>query len=253
MRYRHDTFHADRVIYVVDSRQQMHFRQVFAAAQRWGYGRMQLEHVGFGTILGADKKPIKTREGGDVKLRALLTEAEERAGPNRRGEASRAERARARRPGAGSGTGCAEVRRSRAKPEPRLRLQLGEACWPSTETPPLICKTPYVRIRAIFRKAGLAEAPRAEVKLKDEAELALARKLLDFADSVYLAAEECRPHYICLYLFELATLFHRFYELCPVLTSADDISKSRLLLCDLTGKTLRQGLQLLGIDVAEQM
>ena len=111
----------------------------------------------------------------------------------------------------------------------------------------------YVRIRAIFRKAGLGEAPPARVQLAEPAELALARKLLDFTDSVELAAEEYRPHYICLYLFELATFFHKFYELCPVLTSETARRDSRLVLCDLTARTLRQGLQLLGIDVVEQM
>ncbi len=111
----------------------------------------------------------------------------------------------------------------------------------------------YVRIRAIFRKAGLEQAPVAMVNLIEPAELTLGRKLLDFADSVVLAAEEYRPHYLCLYLFELATLFHKFYESCPVLSAADDVRDSRLVLCDVTARTLRQGLNLLGIDVVEQM
>ena len=111
----------------------------------------------------------------------------------------------------------------------------------------------YVRIRAIFRKAGLDQAPAAAVDLAEPAELALGRRLLDFADSVFLAAEEYRPHYLCLYLFELATLFHKFYESCPVLSAADEVRASRLVLCDLTARTLRQGLNLLGIEVVEQM
>jgi arginyl-tRNA synthetase len=112
----------------------------------------------------------------------------------------------------------------------------------------------YVRIRAIFRKAGLEQAAKAAVKLIEPAELALGGKLLDFADSVFLAAEEYRPHYLCLYLFELATLFHKFYESCPVLgAKGEDMRDSRLVLCDLTARTLRQGLNLLGIDVVEQM
>jgi arginyl-tRNA synthetase len=111
----------------------------------------------------------------------------------------------------------------------------------------------YVRIRAIFRKAGLDQAPQSTVKLTEPAELALGRKLLDFADSVFLAAEEYRPHYLCLYLFELATLFHKFYESCPVLNAPGDVRDSRLVLCDLAASTLRQGLNLLGIDTVEQM
>ena len=91
------------------------------------------------------------------------------------------------------------------------------------------------------------------VSLVEPAELALGRRLLDFADSILLAAEEYRPHYLCLYLFELATLFHKFYESCPVLSAADDVRESRPVLCDLTARTLRQGLNLLGIEVVEQM
>jgi arginyl-tRNA synthetase len=121
----------------------------------------------------------------------------------------------------------------------------------------------YVRIRAIFRKGGQAaveeafqkaHAPDFTLLLKEPAELALSRKLLDFADSVHMAAEEYRPHYLCLYLFELATLFHKFYEACPVLIAEEEgVRISRLMLCDLTAQTLRQGLNLLGIDVVEQM
>ena len=111
----------------------------------------------------------------------------------------------------------------------------------------------YVRIRAIFRKAGLEEAPKAKVILTESAELALSRKLLDFADSLLLAAEECRPHYLCNYLFELATAFHKFYEACPVLIAEPAVRDSRLVLCDLTARTLHQGLHLLGIEVVEQM
>ncbi len=111
----------------------------------------------------------------------------------------------------------------------------------------------YVRTRSIFRKAGIDEAPQAEVQLVDPAELALARKLLGFADSVFIAAEEYRPHYLCLYLFELATLFHKFWEACPVLSAEEAVKNSRLVLCELTGRTLRQGLTLLGIDTVEQM
>jgi arginyl-tRNA synthetase len=91
------------------------------------------------------------------------------------------------------------------------------------------------------------------VTLVEPAELALARKLLDFADSVFAAAEEYRPHYLCLYLFELATLFHKFWEACPVLTAEESLRDSRLVLCEVTGRTLRQGLNLLGIDIVEQM
>jgi arginyl-tRNA synthetase len=271
IRYRHDQFHAQRVIYVVDGRQQMHFKQLFAAARRWGYGDMKLEHVWFGTILGPDKKPMKTKEGDNVKLKALLAEAEERAGKII-ADKERAQQARL------------EEKAGEIAPETRLEMAehtraalarvvgLGALkyadlaqnrnldyvfSWEKLlafdgNTAPYV-QNAYVRIRAIFRKAGLPQAAKAAVKLIEPAEMALARKLLDFADSVFLAAEEYRPHYLCLYLFELATLFHKFYESCPVLGAADDVRNSRLVLCDLTARTLRQGLNLLGIDVVEQM
>jgi len=252
VRYRHDTFRANHVIYVVDSRQQMHFRQLFDASRRWGFGDMRLEHVGFGTILGPDKKPIKTRDGGDVKLKALLNEAEDRAGKiigEKRPELNEHERvALARVVGLGA-LKYADLAQNRNLD---YVFSWDKLLAFDGNTAPYL-QNAYVRIRAIFRKAGLGEARNAKVHLTEAAELALGRKLLDFSDSVYLAAAESRPHYICNYLFELATFFHKFYELCPVLTSEESVKDSRLLLADLTARTLRDGLHLLGIDVVEQM
>ena len=267
LRYRHEHFKAERVIYVVDGRQQMHFRQLFDAARRWGYGGMKLEHVWFGTILGPDKKPIKTREGGDVKLKELLAEAEERAGKiiaEKRPELADFERARlARIVGLGA-LKYADLAQNR-----NLDYVFN---WEKLlafdgNTAPYL-QNAYVRVRAIFRKAGepavrdvfqkvraLAELDpaRPAIFIAERAELELGRKLLDFADSLWLAAGEYRPHYLCLYLFELATAFHRFYEACPVLIPDEAVRNSRLVLCDLTARTLAQGLNLLGIDVVEQM
>ena len=252
IRYRHDQFHADRVLYVVDGRQQMHFRQLFDAARRWGYDGMRFEHVWFGTILGPDKKPFKSREGENVKFRALLDEAEERAGKiisEKRPELGEHERTTLARVVGLGALKYADLAQNR-----NLDYVFN---WEKLlafdgNTAPYV-QNAYVRIRAIFRKAGLAEAPPAEVILAEPAELALARKLLDFGDSLLISAEECRPHYLCLYLFELATLFHKFYEACPVLTSEAPVRDSRLVLCELTARTLRQGLYLLGIETVEQM
>lgn len=271
IRYRHEHFHAQRVVYVVDGRQQMHFRQVFEAARRWGYGDMKLEHVWFGTILGSDKKPIKTREGGDVKLRMLVAEAEERAGKiiadkmsalqarieERTGEPSaerRLELAEHERAALARVVGLGALKYADLAQNRNLDYVFS---WERMlafdgNTAPYV-QNAYVRVRAIFRKAGLEQAPAAAVNLSEPAELALGRKLLDFADSIFLAAEEYRPHYLCLYLFELATLFHKFYESCPVLGAEEKVRDSRLVLCDITARTLRQGLDLLGIDVVEQM
>jgi arginyl-tRNA synthetase len=252
IRYRHDTFKAQRVLYVVGAPQQMHFRQIFNAAKRWGYGDLRLEHVSFGTILGADKKPFKSRSGEAIKLRALLAEAEDRAGKiigEKRPELNEHERvALARVVGLGA-LKYADLAQNRNLDYVFSWEKL--LAFDGNTAPYL--QNAYVRIRAIFRKAGLAEAKRAKVHLVEPAELALGRKLLDFGDSLAVAAEENRPHYICNYLFELATCFHKFYELCPVLTSEDAVRDSRLLLADLTARTLREGLHLLGIDVVEQM
>jgi arginyl-tRNA synthetase len=271
IRYRHEHFHAQRVIYVVDGRQQMHFKQLFEAARRWGYDGMKLEHVWFGTILGPDKKPMKTKEGDNVKLKALLAEAEERAGKiiadkmdalQARVEEKTCEGGAEKRPEMAEQTRAALARVVGLGALKYADLAQNRNLdyvfsWEKLlafdgNTAPYVLNA-YVRIRAIFRKAGLDQAPQATVKLTEPAELALGRKLLDFADSVFLAAEEYRPHYLCLYLFELATLFHKFYESCPVLSAPGDVRDSRLVLCDLAASTLRQGLNLLGIDTVEQM
>ena len=248
IRYRHENFKAQRVIYVVDGRQQMHFRQLFAAARRWGYGDMKLEHVWFGTILGPDKKPMKTKEGDNVKLKALLAEAEERAAKiiadkmsalqaridEKAGDMpseKRLELSEHQRQELARVVGLGALKYADMAQNRNLDYVFS---WEKLlafdgNTAPYL-QNAYVRIRAIFRKAGLQQAPRADVKLAEPSELALARKLLDFADSVFLAAEEYRPHYLCLYLFELATLFHKFYESCPVLSAADEVRESRLVL-----------------------
>ena len=272
IKYRHDEFKADRVVYVVDGRQQMHFRQLFAAAKRWGYDRMKFEHVWFGTILGPDKKPMKTKEGGNIKLKALLAEAEERAAQALDDKLSQRQQFLKEKYG-DSAPGqepamAAHTRASLVRTVGLGALKYADLAqnrnldyvfsWDKLlafdgNTAPYL-QNAYVRIRAIFRKAGLDQVPGSEVKLTEPAELALGRKLLNFADSVQLAAEEYRPHFLCQYLFELATLFHTFYEACPVLAASGEATKnSRLVLCDLTARTLALGLNLLGIDVVEQM
>ena len=269
--YRSEQFKANRVIYVVDGRQQMHFRQLFAAAKRWGYDDMKLEHVWFGTILGPDKKPMKTKEGDNVKLKALLAEAEDRAAKileeklsaqqarleEKAGDVpaeTRIEMADHQRAALARVVGLGALKYADLAQNRNLDYVFN---WDKLlafdgNTAPYI-QNAYVRTRSVFRKAALTEAPKAAVKLSEPAELALGKKLLDFADSLALAAEEYRPHYLCQYLFEVATLFHKFWETCPMLSAAEDVRDSRLILCDLTGRTLRQGLQLLGIGVMEQM
>ena len=252
IKYRVDEFQPDRILYVVDGRQQMHFKQLFAAARRWGYEKVALEHIWFGTILGPDKKPLKSREGENVKLRDLVAEAEERA--LKILAEKRPELGESERKGLARVVGLGALKYADLAQNRNLDYVFS---WDKLlafdgNTAPY-AQNAYVRIRAIFRKAGLAEVPEAAVTLTEPAELALGKKLLDFADSLGLAAEEYRPHYLCLYLFELATIFHRFYEACPVLNAEPGVRASRLVLCDVTARTLAQGLNLLGIDVVEEM
>jgi arginyl-tRNA synthetase len=253
----------------------MHFRQLFAAAQRWGYEGMKFEHVWFGTILGPDKKPMKTKEGDNIKLKALLAEAEERAAKIiaeklnaqqsrldekekvKTGELpseKRLEMAEHQRAALARVVGLGALKYADLAQNRNLDYVFS---WDKLlafdgNTAPYI-QNAYVRTRSVFRKAGLEQAPVVPVILVEPAELALGRKLLDFADSISLAAEEYRPHYLCLYLFDVATLFHKFWESCPILNAEEDICGSRLVLTDLTARTLRQGLNLLGIEVVEQM
>jgi arginyl-tRNA synthetase len=267
IRYRQKEFRPQRSIYVVDGRQQMHFRQLFAAARRWGYEDVQLEHVWFGTILGPDKKPFKSRDGGDIKLRSLMAEAEERAGKIIAEKRPDLEEHKRHVLAGIIGLGALKYADLAQNRNLDYVFSWDKLLAFDGNTAPYL-QNAYVRTRSIFRKAGeqtMAEIfqkirdqvkldpTRPAIVLSEPVELEIARKLLDFGDSVLIAAEECRPHYLCLYLFELATLFHRFWEACPVLTAEETVRNSRLILCDLTGRTLAQGLNLLGIDVVEQM
>lgn len=244
------------IIYVTDGRQQMHFAQLFETARQWGVAReVHLVHAWFGTILGPDKKPFKTREGTAIKLKALLDEAAERARAivdEKRPDLPEAERAQlAETIGLGA-LKYADLAQNRNLDyvfdwEKLLALKGNTAPY---------LQNAYVRTRAIFRKAEIdPEAfTTAEIELAEDAELTLSKKLLALGDVLALAAAECRPHYLCNYLFELADQYHKFYEACPVLSApSEGLKLSRLALCRLTGETLRTGLSLLGIGTAEQM
>jgi arginyl-tRNA synthetase len=251
VQYRVEHFRADTAVYVTDARQQMHFNQLFATVKRWGLP-IRLEHVWFGAILGEDKKPLKTREGKPIKLKALLDEAEERAlkivAEKRPDFSPEKQKELARIVGLGA-------------------LKYADLCqnrnldyvfnWEKLlafdgNTAPYL-QYAYVRIRSIFRKGNVSVPEISTLLLSDDAEVGLAKKLLDFSDTVALAAAEYRPHYLCIYLFELATAFSKFFENCPVLKAEGETKNSRLVLCSLTASTLKQGLGLLGIEVVEEM
>ncbi|MBI07804.1 MAG: arginine--tRNA ligase [Opitutae bacterium] len=242
----------DEILYVTDGRQQLHFQQLFAIHRRWRPEvSASLEHVWFGSILGPDRKPFKTRSGEVVKLAALLDEAEERAftvvtekNPDLDG-AARREIARIVGLGALKYADLSNNRQSDYIFDWDRMLAL------QGNTAPYL-QYAYTRIRSIFRKAGMDEVSAGEISLSTPEEFALAKHLLNFGLALEQVAAEYRPNYLCTYLYELAGHYARFYEACPVLQSGD-AQTSRLTLCDLAARVLKEGLGVLGIEVTDKM
>jgi arginyl-tRNA synthetase len=252
LEHRLNTWSPDEVIYVTDGRQQLHFRQLFAAFQRWHpQNKMKLAHVWFGSILGEDGKPFKTRAGETVKLADLLNEAEERTlavvtekNPELP-EAQRREIARV------IGIGAVKYADLLPNRQTDYVFSWDKMLALNGNTAPYL-QYAYTRIRSIFRKGEVSDAQGA-IKLTESAEFNLAKHLLNFGLVLELVADEYRPNFLCNYLYELAGHFTRFYEACPVLKAEPGVRASRLVLCDLTARLLKQGLDVLGIETLEQM
>jgi arginyl-tRNA synthetase len=290
--YRLETWQPDEIIYVTDGRQQLHFQQVFTAFRRWqsilSEGRvtrapdssgekslglaelappkdMKLAHVWFGSILGEDGKPFKTRSGETVKLADLLDEAEERAfkivsekNPDLP-EALRREIARV------IGLGAVKYADLLPNRQSDYVFSWDKMLALQGNTAPYL-QYAYARIRSIFRRGELYEPQKSEngdsqssplrngtIILSAPEETALGKHLLNFGLTLEAVAEEYRPNFLCNYLYELAGKFTSFYENCPVLKADDATRVSRLALCDLTARVLKQGLDVLGIETVEQM
>ncbi len=256
LKYRLETWHPEEIAYVTDGRQQLHFRQIFAVFNRWHpEAKIKLAHVWFGSILGEDGKPFKTRSGETVKLFELLDEAEERAFKvvsEKNPEVSEAERKEiARVVGIGS-VKYADLQQNRQSDyvfswDKMLSLQGNTAPY---------LQYAYTRVQSIFRKSGeasLAENQKAKIELIAPEEMSLAKHLLNFGLILEAVAEDYRPNFLCSYLYELAGHFARFYENCPVLKAEKAERDSRLALSALTAHVLKQGLELLGIETVEQM
>ena len=244
--------HADRIIYVTDGRQQLHFQWLFDTAIRWGK-TVPLEHVWFGSILGPDRKPLKSRDGSPIKLIDLLNEAKERAKKillekrpdlDEKSLETKSEL-----------LGIASLKYADQMPGRNLDYVF---TWEKLlafdgNTAPYIINA-YVRSRSILRKAGVNTPPSYKIHLEEPAEEELSRHLLRFSDVIELAASDRKPHHLCGYLFETAGLFHRFFENCPVLQAkTQSLQGSRLTITGLTGDVLRDGLNLLGISTLEEM
>jgi len=250
IQYRTEELKADRIIYVTDSRQQLHFRWLFDTARRWGCGA-QLEHVWFGTVLGSDRKPLKSRDGSPLKLIDLLDEAKDRAAIILRSK--RPDLPPADLEAKAELLGIASLKYADQLPNRNLDYVF---TWEKLlafdgNTAPYILNA-YVRTRSILRKAGIQQRPTGHVQINQPEEELLARLLLRFGDAVELAAMDRKPHHLCGYLYELAGQYHRFFEACPVL-QLPALRDSRLTLVGLTGDVLQEGLGLLGISTLEEM
>ena len=256
MRYRSQQLQADRALYFVDQRQALHFQMAFEVARRAGFVHdgMQLEHMGFGTMNGADGRPFKTRDGGTVKLIDLLNEAQERAYnlvKEKNPELAEADlRNIARVVGIGA-VKYADLSKHRTSDYSfNFELMLS---FEGNTAPYLLYA--YTRVASIFRKLGQGiESIGGQISLQAEQEQALGGKLAQFGELLNSVADKGTPHLLCNYLYDLAGLFSSFYENCPILSSEDEaVRNSRLRLAALTGRTLKQGLELLGLQPLERM
>lgn len=257
IRHRVDVFHADVVLYVVDFRQSLHFQQLYRIAKQWGYNTVDLQHISFGSVLGADGKPIKTREGGAIELGALLDEAVERARKivdENSADLPEEERQRiAEVVGIGAAK-YADLCQNRSSDylfswDKMLAMQGNTGAY---------MQYAYARNRSIFRKVGVTPESIRElapaVLLDTPAERALAVALLRFPEALDAAVAEYKPSAITSYLWDLANAFSTFFEKCHVLhAETKELQQSRLYLTDITGRVLKQGLELLGIGTIEKM
>ncbi|MFL9813415.1 arginine--tRNA ligase [Stutzerimonas sp. VN223-3] len=256
MRYRSQQLHADRALYFVDQRQALHFQMAFEVAHRAGFvhSGMQLEHMGFGTMNGADGRPFKTRDGGTVKLVDLLDEAEQRAYSLVKEKNPDLDEAELRSIARAVGIGAVKYADLSKHRTSDYSFNFEQMLSFEGNTAPYLLYA-YTRVASVFRKLGTGmEGLAGTIQLDAEQEQALGAKLAQFAEVLNGVGEKGVPHLLCSYLYDLAGLFSSFYEHCPILTAeSETVKQSRLRLAALTGKTLKQGLELLGLETLERM
>jgi arginyl-tRNA synthetase len=260
IRYRIQQDGAERIIYVTDAGQANHFAQVFQVAKRasWVPDEVELVHVPFGLVQGEDGKKLKTRSGDTVRLQDLLDEAiarsrqdlEQRFAQEGRSESEEFIQKTARVVGI-SAVKYADLSRNRTSNyvfsyDKMLALQ--------GNTAPYLLYA-YVRVQGISRKGGidLTTLGNQTISLEDNSELVLAKHILQLSDVIKEVEQDLLPNRLCQYLFELSQTFNQFYDRCPVLQAEEPKRTSRLMLADLTARTLKLGLSLLGIEVLERM
>ena len=256
-KYRYETLKANRALVFSDTRQSQHMQQAWLITRKAGYvpDSFQLEHKNFGMMLGKDGKPFKTRSGDTVKLADLLDEAIERAGvliSQKSTALSEQEKSDViEAVGIGS-VKYADLSKNRTTD---YVFDWDNMLSFEGNTAPYM-QYAYTRIRSIFNRSqiALSEVEQAQLSITDEKERALAIKLLQFEEGVQVVGKEGTPHVLCAYLYELAGVFSSFYEHCPILNNDDQqVKLSRLKLALLTERTLKQGLDLLGIKTVEKM
>lgn len=257
LRYRTSFLQADRILYFIDARQSLHMNQVFTLARKAKFvpEAALLEHHAFGTMMGADGKPFKTRSGGTVKLAELLDEAVERAAAliaEKDPDLTEEEKVEvAQKVGIGA-VKYADLSKTRTNDyifnwESMLSFEGNTAPY---------LQYAFARIQSIFRKADVnPNALEGNLTLEQEQEKALALKLLQFSETLEQVTREAYPHVLCNYLYDVASLFMKFYEACPILKDDVDAAtrSSRLALSHLTAQTIHRGLDLLGIETMNKM
>jgi arginyl-tRNA synthetase len=263
IQYRASQWRPDVVLYVVDHRQGEHFEKLFAAAKLLGFDKVDFRHVSFGTILGEDGRPYKTRSGDTVGLEGLLDEAVSRAlkivAENDDAKPDGAELSAQERQKIAEVVGIGGLKYIDLMQNRTTDYIFSyDKMLATTGNTATYMQYSYARVRSIFRKAGITpesvRASGATIQLTQPAERALGLTLLRFGEALEDVIADYRPNLLTTYLFELAKTYFTFYEACPVLKAeTPELRASRLLLCDLTARTIALGLSLLGIQVVEKM
>jgi arginyl-tRNA synthetase len=271
VQYRMNEWKPDAILYVVDHRQSDHFKQLFATARLWGYteDKVELQHISFGTVLGDDGKPFKTRSGTNVGLMGLLDEAVERAGAIAAQSEVLANATEEERRTVAERIGIGAIKYADLAHNRTSDYKFSyDKMLAMTGNTAAYMQYSYARVRSIFSKAisefGLRIAdwseesairnPQSAIILDSPYERALAVALLQFPEALDRVVADYRPNNLTDYLFDLAGKYSAFFENCPVLKAeSDELRTSRLKLCDLTARTLKQGLELLGIETVERM
>ncbi|BDM63010.1 arginine--tRNA ligase [Shewanella sp. NFH-SH190041] len=255
IRYRANTLKADRIMYFVDLRQALHFQQVFALVKAAGFApeNVSLEHLGFGTMNGEDGRPFKTRSGGVVKLVDLLDEANSRALElvrSKNPDMDEQELAHIAKVVGTASVKYADLSKNRASD---YIFSFDQMLSFEGNTAPYLLYA-YTRVAGIFKRAENIDLSAATISLEHDKEKELGNKLAQFGETLTRMVSKGHPHVLCGYLFELAGAFSSFYEACPVLAAdTQEQRDSRLLLSQLTANTLKQGLNLLGLETLERM